>query len=146
MNDAEFMARALDLAEAMKGRTGPNPAVGCVLVKDGVIVGEGATGGGGRPHAEEEALKHSGENARGAVAYVSMEPCAKRSNRGKSCAQLLIDAEVARVVAAVEDPHPFAAGAGPAALAQAGVVVELGLRREEARFLHAEFFAKGDRT
>jgi diaminohydroxyphosphoribosylaminopyrimidine deaminase/5-amino-6-(5-phosphoribosylamino)uracil reductase len=146
MNDSDFMARALNLAEDMKGRTGPNPAVGCVLVKDGNIIAEGATGGGGRPHAEERALTHAGESARGAVAYVSLEPCAKRSNRGKSCAQLLIDAGIVRVVAAVEDPHPFAAGAGPAALARAGVAVEMGVRREEARFLNAEFFAKWDRS
>lgn len=142
MDDAFFMARALNLAEDMKGRTGPNPAVGCVIVKDGQIIAEAATGGGGRPHAEEQALAAIGEAARGAVAFVTLEPCAKRSTGAPSCTDRLITAGVARVVIACEDPHPLAAGQGPERLKAAGIDVEIGLRREEARFLNADFIGR----
>ena len=103
------MARALDLARAQLGKTSPNPSVGCVIVADGAIVGEGATGNGGRPHAEEIALDSAGERAEGATAYVTLEPCNQRSGGSFSCSQLLLGAGVARVVIACPDPHPLGA-------------------------------------
>lgn len=142
MNDEDFMARAINLAEDMKGRTGPNPAVGCVLVKDGVVIAEAATGGGGRPHAEEQALAMAGSAARGATAYVSLEPCAQRSAGGHACSDLLIAAQVARVVTAVADPHPFASGAGLQRIRDAGIEVLTGVREAEARFLNAPFLSR----
>jgi diaminohydroxyphosphoribosylaminopyrimidine deaminase/5-amino-6-(5-phosphoribosylamino)uracil reductase len=141
MNEA-FMRRALALAAAGVGRTGENPSVGCVVVRDGVVIGEGATAEGGRPHAEELALAQAGDAARGAVVYVTLEPCARRSTGTLACADLLIAAGVARVVIATGDPHPFAAGVGAERLRAAGVVVESGLCEAEARALNAEFFAK----
>lgn len=142
MSDAEFMSRAVSLAAAGVGLTGDNPSVGCVIVAGGVVVGEGATAAGGRPHAEELALAAASERARGADVYVTLEPCAKRSTGGVSCADLLIGAGVARVVIATGDPHPFAAGVGAERLRAAGVVVESGLLGDEARALNADFFAK----
>ena len=141
MTDEDYMRRALELAAANAGKTGKNPSVGCVLVKDGAVIGEGATGEGGRPHAEEVALLRAGEDARGATAYVTLEPCAKRSSRGVSCSELLGGARVARVVVAVFDPHPFAAGVGISRLRGVGVEVELGLLEAEATAHHADFFA-----
>ncbi|OQW64108.1 MAG: riboflavin biosynthesis protein RibD [Proteobacteria bacterium HN_bin10] len=136
------MARALSLASLGAGRTGDNPSVGCLIVKDGEVVGEGATAEGGRPHAEELALAQAGENAHGATAYVTLEPCAKRSTGARSCTDLLIQAGVARVVIAAGDPHPFAAGAGVERLRAVGVAVESGLFEAEARALNAGFFAR----
>jgi diaminohydroxyphosphoribosylaminopyrimidine deaminase/5-amino-6-(5-phosphoribosylamino)uracil reductase len=107
-----------------------------------VVIGEGATAEGGRPHAEELALAQAGDAARGAVVYVTLEPCARRSTGTLACADLLIAAGVARVVIATGDPHPFAAGVGAERLRAAGVVVESGLCEAEARALNAEFFAK----
>ena len=103
------MARALELARSHLGKTAPNPSVGCVIVDDGEIVGEAVTGVGGRPHAEEVALKIAGERANGATAYVTLEPCNARSAGALSCSQLLVQAGVARVVVACEDPHPLGA-------------------------------------
>jgi diaminohydroxyphosphoribosylaminopyrimidine deaminase/5-amino-6-(5-phosphoribosylamino)uracil reductase len=145
MNDETFMRRALALAAAGVGQTGENPTVGCVVVRDGVVVGEGATAEGGRPHAEELALAQAGDAARGAVVYVTLEPCARRSSGAASCADLLIAAGVARVVIAAGDPHPFAAGVGVERLRAAGVSVEFGLCEVEARALNVDFFAKWDR-
>jgi len=142
VNDADLMARTLALADTVRGRTGDNPAVGCLIVKDGVVVGIGATGLGGRPHAEEAALAQAGEAARAGTAYVTLEPCARRSQGGASCTDLLLAAGVARVVVAARDPHPLAAGAGLARLREAGVVVELGLMEAEARALNAAFLAR----
>ncbi len=133
-----FMRRALELARAQMGRTGANPAVGCVIVKDGAVIGEGATADGGTPHAEEQALQ--GADARGAAAYVTLEPCAVRSAGGKSCATLLIEAGVARVVIAVRDPHPQ--GAGLEMLEAAGIAVEIGVLEDEARTVNADFLGK----
>lgn len=130
--DREHMARAIELAEAQLGKTAPNPPVGCVLVRDGRVLAEAATAAGGRPHAEELALPDAGEEARGATAYVTMEPCGARSSGRISCAQRLIDAGVARVVIASEDPSPFAAGRGVERLRAAGLEVEIGLMGEEA--------------
>lgn len=138
------MQRALELASHNVGQTGENPSVGCVIVKDGAVVGEGATAAGGRPHAEEIALAQAGEAARGAEAYVSMEPCARRSTGATACADLLINAGVVRVVIAAGDPHPYAAGVGVERLRAAGVQVEIGLLEAEARAQNAAFFAKWD--
>lgn len=139
------MARALALAAAMAGKTAPNPAVGCVIVKDGAMIGEGATGEGGRPHAEEIALGAAGAAARGATAYVTLEPCAQRSTGAPSCAARLRDADVARVVIACRDPHPNAAGAGVDLLINAGIEVAVGVMEGEARALNADFIAKWER-
>jgi pyrimidine deaminase RibD-like protein len=136
------MRRALALAASGGGRTGDNPSVGCVIVKQGAVIGEGATGEGGRPHAEEGALGQAGEAARGATACVTLEPCAKRSTGAMSCADRLIDADVARVVIAVADPHPYAAGAGIERLRAAGLQVEVGRFAEAAREQNADFFAR----
>jgi diaminohydroxyphosphoribosylaminopyrimidine deaminase/5-amino-6-(5-phosphoribosylamino)uracil reductase len=142
MSGVAFMRRALDLAAPNVGQTGDNPSVGCVIVKDGAVVGEGATARGGRPHAEEVALAQAGEHARGATAYVTLEPCAKRSTGGISCSDRLIEAGVDRVVIAARDPHPFAAGAGIGRLLAAGVHVETGVMEAEAQAQNADFFAK----
>jgi diaminohydroxyphosphoribosylaminopyrimidine deaminase/5-amino-6-(5-phosphoribosylamino)uracil reductase len=134
--DRRFMQLALTLGRRGQGRTWPNPAVGAVVVKDGVIVGRGWTQPGGRPHAEPEALKHAGEAARGATLYVTLEPC---SHFGKSppCADAVIAAGIARVVSAIEDPNPEVAGQGHARLRAAGVTVDIGLCAMEAAHDHA---------
>lgn len=136
------MRRALELAAPLVGRTGDNPAVGCVIVKDGVVIAEAATGAGGRPHAEEQAVALA--DVRGATAYVTLEPCAQRSAGGVSCTEHLLRAGVARVVIAANDPHPLAAGAGPKTLAAGGVKVLRGVLAEEARAQNAAFFARLD--
>src|ERR1700710_651113 len=134
--DQRFMALALALGRRGQGRTWPNPAVGAVIVKDGVIVGRGWTQPGGRPHAEVEALQRAGEAARGATLYVTLEPC---SHHGKSppCADAVIAAGIARVVSAIEDPNPEVAGQGHARLRAAGIVVDVGLCAAEAARDHA---------
>lgn len=134
--DRRFMQLALALGRRGQGRTGTNPAVGAVLVKDGIIVGRGWTQDGGRPHAEVEALRRAGEAARGATLYVTLEPC---SHHGRSppCADAIIAAGVARVVSAIEDPNPLVGGQGHARLRAAGIAVETGLCAEEAMRDHA---------
>ena len=139
MSDNVYMQRALVLAAPMAGRTGDNPAVGCLVVKEGAILGEAATGAGGRPHAEEQALAQAGAQARGATAYVTLEPCNQRSAGGVSCTDLLIASGVVRVVIAARDPHPLAAGKGIERLQSAGVKVELGLCEAEAHAQNAAF-------
>ena len=133
--DARFMSLALALGRRGLGRTWPNPAVGAVLVRDGMIVGRGWTQPGGRPHAEVEALRRAGAAARGATLYVTLEPC---SHHGKSppCADAIIAAGVARVVSALEDPNPKVAGAGHARLRAAGIAVEVGVAAAQARHDH----------
>ena len=135
------MRAALALAARGLGRTWPNPAVGCVLVRDGVAVGRGWTQPGGRPHAETEALARAGDAARGATAYVSLEPC---SHTGKTppCAEALIAAGIGRAVVAVEDPDPRVSGRGIAMLRAAGIHVERGPCAEEAAELNAGFFLR----
>ena len=134
--DARFMALALALGRRGLGRTWPNPAVGAVIVKGGIIAGRGWTQPGGRPHAEIEALRRAGEAARAATLYVTLEPC---SHYGKSppCADAIIAGGVSRVVAALEDPNPEVAGAGHARLRAAGIAVDIGVGAEEARHDHA---------
>jgi diaminohydroxyphosphoribosylaminopyrimidine deaminase/5-amino-6-(5-phosphoribosylamino)uracil reductase len=137
-SDERFMARALELARGMLGKTAPNPSVGCVVVRGGKIIGEGATGAGGRPHAEEIALG-AGKNAKGATVYVTLEPCGTRSTGAASCSQLLVEAGVARVIIACEDPHPLGAR-GAVRLRDAGTDVVLGVMRAEAEALNCGFF------
>jgi diaminohydroxyphosphoribosylaminopyrimidine deaminase / 5-amino-6-(5-phosphoribosylamino)uracil reductase len=139
--DRRFMQLALTLGRRGLGRTWPNPAVGAVVVRDGVIVGRGWTQPGGRPHAEPEALRRAGEAARGATLYVTLEPC---SHVGKSppCADAIVAAGIARVVAAIEDPNPLVAGQGHAKLRAAGVTVDVGLGAAEATRDHAGHFRR----
>jgi diaminohydroxyphosphoribosylaminopyrimidine deaminase/5-amino-6-(5-phosphoribosylamino)uracil reductase len=139
--DQRFMALALALGRRGQGRTWPNPAVGAVIVKDGVIVGRGWTQPGGRPHAEVEALRRAGDAAHGATLYVTLEPC---SHFGKSppCADAVISAGLARVVSAIEDPNPEVAGQGHARLRAAGIVVDVGLGAAEAARDHAGHFRR----
>jgi len=135
-DDERFMALALSLGRRGLGRTWPNPAVGAVIVKDGMIVGRGWTQPGGRPHAEVEALRRAGDAARGATLYVTLEPC---SHVGKSppCADAVIAAGISRVVSAIEDPNPEVAGQGHARLRAAGIAVHIGVGADEARRDHA---------
>ena len=137
--DQAHMRRAIALARQALGRTAPNPSVGCVLVKDGVVIGEGATAPGGRPHAEEQALAQAGERASGAVAYVTLEPCGARSSGAASCSELLARAGVAEVIVACEDASPFASGQGAERLRAAGVAVRLGVLAAEAAELYADY-------
>lgn len=137
--DDVFMRRAIALARGHVGRTGDNPSVGCVIVRDGTIVGEGVTAQGGRPHAEEAALTAAGEAARGAVAYVTLEPCGARSAGTPSCSLRLATAQVARVVIACADSSRFAADRGPEQLHAAGIAVEVGLLANEAQALYAAY-------
>lgn len=122
------MKIALNLSLGQTGKTGTNPAVGCVVVKDGVVLGKGATADGGRPHGEAVALKNvGGLSARGATVYVTLEPCAHISVRGPDCTGVLIGAGIARLVCCLEDPDPRTTGQGFARLIEAGVKVEVGL-------------------
>jgi diaminohydroxyphosphoribosylaminopyrimidine deaminase/5-amino-6-(5-phosphoribosylamino)uracil reductase len=139
--DQEYMARALRLAVQGLNTTTPNPRVGCVLVKDGLVVGEGWHERAGEPHAEVHALRKAGEAARGATAYVTLEPCAHHG-RTPPCADALIDAGVARVVAAMRDPNPLVAGEGFSRLELAGVAVEAGLLEDDAQKLNVGFVSR----
>lgn len=139
--DQEYMIRALRLAAQGLETTTPNPRVGCVLVKDGVVVGEGWHERAGEPHAEVHALRNAGDAARGATAYVTLEPCA-HYGRTPPCADALIDAGVARVVAAMRDPNPLVAGEGLARLELAGIKVESGLLEEDAQQLNVGFISR----
>ena len=136
--DAAFMRRAIALARAVAGTTAPNPPVGCVIVAGGHVVGEGATAVGGRPHAEEQALVQAGAQARGAAAYVTMEPCGARSSGAASCADRLVEAGIARVLYAAENPDALSDGRGPARLRAAGVAVEAGFLAAETGGLGAD--------
>jgi diaminohydroxyphosphoribosylaminopyrimidine deaminase/5-amino-6-(5-phosphoribosylamino)uracil reductase len=139
--DNRFMQLALTLGRRGQGRTWPNPAVGAVIVQDGIIIGRGWTQPGGRPHAEVEALRRAGEAARGATLYATLEPC---SHFGKSppCADAIIAAGIARVVSAVEDPNPEVAGQGHARLRAAGIPVDIGIGAAEAARDHAGHFRR----
>src|SRR5438552_2921043 len=139
--DQRYMQLALALGRRGQGRTWPNPAVGAVVVKDGVIVGRGWTQPGGRPHAEPEALRRAGEAARGATLYVTLEPC---SHFGKSppCVDAVIASGISRVVSAIEDSNPEVAGKGHAELRAAGIAVDVGLCASEAAHDHAGHFRR----
>lgn len=120
-SDNDWLDAAARLAERGRPLSRPNPTVGAIIVKDGVVVGRGWTQAGGRPHAEAVALAQAGELARGATLYVSLEPCAHQSERGPSCTSLILNAAPARVVIGCEDPDPRTAGSGIAALRAAGI-------------------------
>lgn len=126
------MAAALALAARAAGASTPNPNVGCILLSDGRVVGRGQTASGGRPHAEAMALAEAGAAARGATAYVTLEPCAHRSPRGPACADLLVAAGIARAVVAIRDPDPRTAGAGLARLRDAGIALTSGVLQDSA--------------
>jgi diaminohydroxyphosphoribosylaminopyrimidine deaminase / 5-amino-6-(5-phosphoribosylamino)uracil reductase len=140
-DDARFMALAFTLGRRGLGGTWPNPAVGAVIVKDGVILARGWTQAGGRPHAEIEALRRAKKDAQGATMYVTLEPC---SHQGKSppCADAITKAGIARVVSALEDPNPEVASKGHEKLRAKGVTVEVGLGGDEARRVHAGHIAR----
>ena len=139
--DYAFMARALRLAARSLYTTTPNPRVGCVIVRDGTIVGEGWHERTGEPHAEIHALRAAGEYARGATVYVSLEPCSHHG-RTPPCTDALIAARVARVVAAMQDPNPRVAGSGLAQLRAAGVETESGVLETESRELNIGFVSR----
>jgi diaminohydroxyphosphoribosylaminopyrimidine deaminase / 5-amino-6-(5-phosphoribosylamino)uracil reductase len=137
-SDEEYMRRALDLARGTVGLASPNPQVGCVVVRDGVVVGEGAHFYEAKDHAEVVALRQAGDAARGATAYVTLEPCSHFGRTGP-CADALIAAGVRRVVAATLDPNPLVSGQGLARLRAAGVEVEVGVCEAEARAVNEAF-------
>ncbi|PZP03530.1 MAG: bifunctional diaminohydroxyphosphoribosylaminopyrimidine deaminase/5-amino-6-(5-phosphoribosylamino)uracil reductase RibD [Pseudomonas protegens] len=139
--DAHYMARALELARKGRYSTHPNPRVGCVIVRDGQVVGEGWHVRAGEPHAEVHALRAAGELARGATAYVTLEPCSHHG-RTPPCADALVNAGVARVVAAMQDPNPEVAGRGLQRLAQAGIDTLDGVLEGEARAINKGFLKR----
>lgn len=140
-NDARHMARALELARKGVYSTHPNPRVGCVIVRDGETVGEGWHVQAGGPHAEVHALRQAGDRARGATAYVTLEPCSHHG-RTPPCADALVAAGVARVVVAMQDPNPQVAGQGLERLRQAGIAVTCPLLATEARALNPGFLKR----
>ena len=120
-DDSRWLAAAASLAERARPLSRPNPAVAAIIVRNGIVVGRGWTGAGGRPHAEAEALAGAGHAARGATLYVTLEPCAHKSERGPACADLLAEAGIARAVIGCGDPDPRTAGEGIARLEAAGI-------------------------
>jgi diaminohydroxyphosphoribosylaminopyrimidine deaminase / 5-amino-6-(5-phosphoribosylamino)uracil reductase len=139
--DRGYMQRALALAERGRYTTDPNPRVGCLIVRDGEVVGEGWHERAGQPHAERHALARAVEQARGATCYVTLEPCSHTGRTGP-CADALIEAGVSRVVVAMQDPNPLVAGQGLARLRAAGIAVECGLLEDEARALNPGFIKR----
>lgn len=123
--DARWLAAAACLAERARPLSRPNPSVGAILVKDGFVIGRGWTGTGGRPHAEAVALEQAGEAARGATLYVTLEPCAHKSERGPACADLLVSAHIGRAVIGVGDPDPRTMGTGLVRLKESGIQITL---------------------
>jgi diaminohydroxyphosphoribosylaminopyrimidine deaminase/5-amino-6-(5-phosphoribosylamino)uracil reductase len=140
-DDHRFMTQALRLAERGLYTTSPNPRVGCVIVKDGKIVGEGWHERAGQPHAEVHALRQAGEAARGAEVYVTLEPCS-HYGRTPPCANAVIEAGVARVIAAMADPNPLVAGQGLRLLEEQGIRTRSGLLESEARELNKGFVSR----
>ena len=143
--DTQFMEMALRLAAAQLGKTGENPAVGCVIVRGDEVVGCGATADGGRPHAEAVALADAGMSALGATVYVTLEPCAHISIRGESCTKLLLDAQISRLICCIEDPDPRTSGQGFMRLRDAGISVEIGLLDSAGREQIATFTPRLER-
>lgn len=137
--DIAFMTRALELARSGLGLTQPNPSVGCVLVRDDVIISEGRTQAGGRPHGEAMALAMAGPKAAGSHAFVTLEPCAHESARGPACSTSLIDAGVGAVTISVLDPDPRTRGMGATRLQAAGISVRVGLMDAEGQAQIAGF-------
>ena len=140
-NDQKFMARALQLAAQGLYTTDPNPRVGCVLVRDGVIVGEGWHRKAGQAHAEVEALQHAGESAHGSTAYLTLEPCS-HYGRTPPCVEALIRAGITKVIVAITDPNPLVNGQGMHALQAAGITVASGLMQDQAEALNAGFIKR----
>jgi diaminohydroxyphosphoribosylaminopyrimidine deaminase / 5-amino-6-(5-phosphoribosylamino)uracil reductase len=140
--DHHFMGLALARAQSLMGQTWPNPTVGAVIVKDGVVIASGVTQPTGRPHAEAVALANAGQAAAEATLYVTLEPCAHASPRGPACADTLLAAGVARVVVAMVDPDPRTAGQGIARLEAAGVVVVSRCRERESAAQHQGFISR----
>lgn len=136
------MGAALTLSARTRGSTAPNPNVGCVIVADGRVIGRGWTQAGGRPHAEAAALAQAGDRARGATAYVTLEPCAHVSARGPACSDLLVQSGVARVVIGLRDPDPRTDGLGIARLQAAGIGVVAGVRADDAARAMAGFLTR----
>ncbi len=136
--DQYYMNLALELAATAKGKTNPNPLVGAVIVKNGMVVGSGLHRKAGEPHAEVHAFRMAGDHAKGASLYVTLEPC---SHYGKTppCAELVKDSGVKRVVIAMQDPNPLVAGRGIKILQDAGIEVEVGVLEQEARQLNERF-------
>lgn len=144
MEDARWMRSALALARRAVGQTWPNPAVGCVIVRDGRVIGRGVTAPGGRPHAETQALDHAGRlglTTAGATAYVTLEPCAHHG-RTPPCAMALIEAGISTIVCPITDPDPRVSGRGFAALEAAGVAVRTGVLADDARAVNAGFLSR----
>jgi diaminohydroxyphosphoribosylaminopyrimidine deaminase / 5-amino-6-(5-phosphoribosylamino)uracil reductase len=139
--DKRYMALALSLGRRGLGQCWPNPSVGCVIVRDGRIVGRGATSPGGRPHGEVNALAQAGDLARGATAYVSLEPCAHHGQT-PPCSEALVSAGISRVVAAIEDTDPRVAGQGFDYLRRHGIEIHTGVLAEAAARDHAGFFQR----
>lgn len=139
------MAAALALSERGVGTTDKNPSVGCVIVKNGKVVGRGITQRGGRPHAEAMALQQAGNAAAGSSVYISLEPCAHISDRGPACTALLIDATPAEIIVAIEDPDPRTKGKGIEALRQAGISVATNVLATEARAALGGFLSRIER-
>jgi len=127
------MLEAARLGEAARGRTAPNPNVGCVIVHDGEIIARGATAPGGRPHAEAMALAEAGGKAKGATLYTTLEPCAHSSERGPTCSAIIPEAGIARVVIGIKDPDPRTSGDGMKMLRKAGIEVKTGVAKDAAR-------------
>jgi diaminohydroxyphosphoribosylaminopyrimidine deaminase/5-amino-6-(5-phosphoribosylamino)uracil reductase len=139
------MKEAARLGDAARGRTSPNPNVGCVIVNDGKIVGHGSTAPGGRPHAEAVALANAGKMARGATLYTTLEPCAHDSSRGPTCASLIPTAGISRVVIAIKDPDSRTSGEGIAMLRNSGIEVKVGIGKRQARQSMAGYFSRIER-
>lgn len=139
--EIDFMKRAIELAKKGAGRVAPNPCVGCVIVKNGRIVGEGWHKRFGGPHAEIEALKKAGRRACGAVMYVSLEPCC-HFGKTPPCTNAIIKSGIKNVFAAMIDPSPHANGKGIRALKKAGITVRVGLCEKEVREINQDFFEK----
>ena len=139
--DHRWMHRALTLAMRMRGHVWPNPPVGCVIVKNGLVIAEGATRPGGRPHAERVALDEAGADAKGSTLYVTLEPC---SHWGKTppCAEAIVEAGIARVVCAIRDPDARVSGGGFRVLRNAGVDLTIGPCRENAETVMSAFFLR----
>lgn len=135
------MQQALELAESGVGQCAPNPTVGCVIVKDNEIIGQARTANGGRPHAETQALSQADDAAKGATAYVTLEPCAHHGQT-PPCAEALVDAGITKVIIAITDPYPKVNGGGIAALKAAGIEVEVGNGAEQAIEINRGFISR----
>ena len=140
-----FMSVALSLGRRGLGKTWPNPSVGCVIVRDGIVVGRGVTGKGGRPHAETRALTQAGKRAQGSTVFVTLEPCSHQGQTG-SCATALIEAGVNHVVVAIKDNDPRVNGSGLRMLRSAGIKVTTGVLSDEAKCDHNGFLLKNNES